>query len=97
MLLFMMNLRNDSYLRIGNELSYLRYKRIIRLENDCYGIGSQCYFANDLDQIDDELPRVAKGVYTSGENVQEQESAKKLLEYFGVREVGEDRATLKYS
>ena len=37
-----------------------------------------------------------KGVYTSGENVKEQESAKKLLEYFGVREVGEDN-NLKYS
>ncbi|MBU1399330.1 MAG: hypothetical protein KKH85_10655, partial [Proteobacteria bacterium] len=62
--------------------------RIIRISNGTYSVGSKCYFPSEGVEQDDLMPRVAKGVYTSG-NSEEQKKAKEFLEKIGVREVGE--------
>lgn len=62
---------------------------IVRLSNGCYSTGTKCYFPDDGVEHDDALPRVDKNVYSSGTSKAQQESAKKLLEEIGVREVGE--------
>ena len=76
----------------------LKLLRIVRLSNgsynnkdhkDGYRIGSKCYFPSDNTEHDKLLPRVAKGVYSSGKSKVQQEAARKLLEKIGVREVGE--------
>lgn len=63
--------------------------RIVRISDGTYSIGSKCYFPSSGVEHDDLMPRVAKGVYTSGENEDQQEKAKGFLEAVGVREVGE--------
>ncbi len=63
--------------------------RIIRCSDGEYRVGSECYFPSDGAEFDKLMPRVTKGVYSSGENKQEQEKAHKFLEDIGVREVGE--------
>ena len=76
----------------------LKLLRIVRLSNgsysnddydDGYRIGSKCYFPSDNTEHDKLLPRVAKGVYSSGKSKVQQEAARKLLEKIGVDEVGE--------
>lgn len=80
--------------------SYLRYVaterkdklsklRIIRCRDGEYRVGSECYFPSDGIEDDELMPRVAQGIYSSGNNKQEQEKARKFLEDIGVREVGE--------
>ncbi|MBK5964240.1 hypothetical protein CCR95_09110 [Thiocystis minor] len=70
-------------------LGRLKELRIIKLSNGDYSVGNQCFFP-DAEEVHDELlPRVAVEIYTSGNNKTEQETAKKLLEKIGVREVGE--------
>jgi hypothetical protein len=73
----------------NNALDCLKRLHIVRLSNGEYGKGSECYFPGNRIERDDALPRVAEGVYTSGENRAEQEEARKLLEEIGVREAGE--------
>jgi hypothetical protein len=73
----------------NNALDCLSRLHIVRLSNGEYGKGSDCYFPGNVTERDDALPRVAEGVYTSGENRAEQEEARKLLEEIGVREAGE--------
>ena len=63
--------------------------RIIRCSDDEYRVGSECYFPSDGIEYDELMPRVAKGIYSSGNNKQEQEKARKFLEDIRVREVGE--------
>jgi hypothetical protein len=70
-------------------LDCLKRLQIVRLSNGEYSKGSECYFPSNGIEHDDALPRVAAGVYTSGENGAEQEEARKLLEAVGVREAGE--------
>jgi hypothetical protein len=70
-------------------LDCLKRMHIVRLSNGMYSKGSECFFPGHGVEHDDALPRVAKGVYTSGENRAEQEEARKLLEEIGVREAGE--------
>ena len=62
---------------------------IIRLTNGSYSIGKNCFFPDGFSDYDEMMPRVAKGVYTSGENEKQQENARKFLEMVGVREPGE--------
>lgn len=62
---------------------------IIRLTNRSYSIGKDCFFPDQFSDYDEMMPRVAKGVYTSGENEKQQENAKKFLEMVGVRDAGE--------
>jgi len=62
---------------------------IVRISDGTYSIGSKCYFPADGVEHDDLMPRVAKGIYTSGKSEQQQKKAKEFLEAVGVREVGE--------
>lgn len=62
---------------------------IVRLSNGCYSTGTGCFFPSDGVEHDEVLPRVDKNVYSSGTSKAQQESAKKLLEEIGVRDVGE--------
>ena len=71
------------------ELARLNDLRIVRLSSGEYRVGSECYFPTEDIQEDLILPRVAKGTYTSGNSKIAQDSARKLLEAIGVREVGE--------
>ncbi len=70
-------------------LDCLKRLHIVRLSNGGYGKGSECYFPGSGIELDDAIPRVTEGVYSSGENKAEQEEARKLLEEIGVREAGE--------
>lgn len=70
-------------------LEKLKPLHIIRLSSGGYTMGSRCFFPTDEVEEDEVLPRVAKGVFTSGKQKIEQESAINLLEALGVRHVGE--------
>lgn len=59
---------------------------IIRCSDGKYRVGSECYFPRDDVEHDEQFPRVAKGVYSSGKNKREQEKAHKFLEEMGIRE-----------
>ncbi|MBF0230733.1 MAG: hypothetical protein HQK63_14290 [Desulfamplus sp.] len=63
--------------------------QIIRISNGTYSTGKNCFFPNDEVEDDPLMPRVAKRVYTSGKNENQQKKAKEFLEAVGVREVGE--------
>lgn len=76
-------------LELENEFYPIDDLIIIRLSNGSYSIGNNCYFSGNGVEHDDTLPRVAKGVYSSGKNKSQQERARKFLEEIGVREVGE--------
>jgi hypothetical protein len=67
----------------------LKNASIIRLSNGTYSKANDCYFPDETDEWDENLPRVDRKVFTSGKSKLEQESAKKLLEALGVRQVGE--------
>ena len=67
----------------------LKLFRIIRLSDGQYSVGSKCFFPGDGVEHDKVLLRADAGIYTSGKNKNQQESARKLLEEIGVRKVGE--------
>ena len=67
----------------------LNDRRMVRLSNGEYGVGSHCFFPSDGVEHDDVLPRVDAGVYSSGKSKPQQENARKFLVEVGVREVGE--------
>ncbi len=75
---------NDSY-----ELHKLKNLQIVRLSDGRYSTGKGCYFPTEDVDHDDLLPRVARGVYTSGSRKAQQEESRKLLVEIGVGEVGE--------
>lgn len=77
-------LSNDPYRK--KQLAELR---IIRISDGTYSIGSKCYFPSDGVERDDLMPRVSKGVYTSGKSEQQQKKAEEFLTAVGVRKVGE--------
>ena len=83
------------YALLYNELSptggcrRLNDRRMVRLSNGEYGVGSHCFFPSDDVEHDDVLPRVDAGVYSSGKSKPQQENARKFLVEVGVREVGE--------
>lgn len=69
-------------------LEKLKPLHIVRLSNGEYSQGSRCFFPTDEVEDDELLPRVARSVFSSGRKKIEQESARKLLEALGVRDVG---------
>lgn len=85
--------------RYASEYSKYRYidrkdslsnLRIVRLSDGAtYKKGKDCYFPSDDVEHDEKFPRVAKGVYSSGKNKDQQEEARKFLKDIGVSEVGE--------
>ena len=63
---------------------------IVRLSDGAtYKKGKDCKFPSDDVEHYERFSRVAKGVYSSGKNKDQQEEARKFLEEIGVREVGE--------
>ena len=74
--------------RRNQALTRLKNLQIVRLSDGSYSVGSKCYFPGSGGEYDEILPRVARGIYSSGKNKTEQEDARKLLEEIGVREVG---------
>ena len=62
---------------------------IIRCSDGILRVGGESYFPSDDVEHDENFPRVAKGVYSSGNNAQEQEKALRFLESIGVKEVNE--------
>jgi hypothetical protein len=72
-----------------DELDRVAELCLARISTGEYLVGADAYFpAGDITN-DPLLPRVALETYTSGTNKKEQDSARKLLEAIGVREVGE--------
>ena len=69
--------------------SKLSKLRIVRCGDGAYRVGGECYFPSDGVEHDAVFPRVVQGIYSSGNNEQEQEKARKFFEDIGVREVGE--------
>ena len=67
----------------------LRNLRIIRCSDKKYRIGMNCYFPSDGVERDESMPRVAKDLYSSGKDKDQQDKVRKFLEKIGVREVGE--------
>lgn len=77
----------DNMLRARiNSLSELK---IVRLANGTYEHGKNCFFPDESSEHDKLLPRVNRGVYSSGNNKAQQDKARLLLEKIGVRVVGE--------
>lgn len=81
----------DNFLSNAEETqkSTLSELRIVRCSDDIYRVGRECYFPDEDGERDKAMPRIAKGVYSSGGNKKEQENARKFLKAIGVREVGE--------
>jgi len=79
------------YKELSPDASIHRLKslNVVRLSDKSYSAGNKCYFPTVGVEHDKLLPRVARGVYSSGKSKTQQEEAKKLLEGIGVREVGE--------
>ena len=67
----------------------LKLVRIVRRSDDTYGTSRMSYFPSDGLDLDEELPRVDRGVYTSGKSKTQQQNARAFLQEIGVREVGE--------
>lgn len=86
---FLSNAPSYPYHEARNRKEKLAGLRIIRISDGTYSIGSKCYFPSDGVERDNLMPRVAKGVYTSGKSEQQQKKAKEFIEAVGVREVGE--------
>lgn len=78
-----------SELSPSGEVRRLTGRRIVRLSNGEYSVGSKCFFPSEEVEHDDALPRVDRAVYSSGKSKPQQERARKFLESIGVREVGE--------
>ena len=84
---FLSNTYRVLYRRYKDELSNLP---IVRLSDGAtYKKGKGCYFPSDDIEHDEKFPRVAKGVYSSGKNEDQQKKARKFLEEIDVSEVGE--------
>jgi len=86
---FLSNAPSSPYYEARNRKEKLAELRIVRISDGTYSIGSQCYFPSSGVENDDLLPRVAKGIYTSGKSEEQKNKAKNFLEKIGVREVGE--------
>lgn len=71
------------------QVTKLQSLQIVRLSDGNYHVGSRCYFPSVGVEVDEELPYVDAGVYTSGKSRTQQENARKFLEVIRVREVGE--------
>jgi hypothetical protein len=67
----------------------LKLLRIVRRSDASYGTAKTSYFPSDGVDRDELLPRVDRGVYTSGKSKTQQQNARAFLEEIEVREVGE--------
>ena len=68
----------------------LKRVKLVRRSDGGYGAGRECYWPTDGLEHDERFPRVAKGVYSSGQNKkQQQDDARMFLEQIGVHEVGD--------
>ena len=68
----------------------LKRVKLVRRSDGGYGAGRECYWPTDGLEHDERFPRVAKGVYFSGQNKkQQQDDARMFLEQIGVHEVGD--------
>ena len=63
--------------------------RIVLCSDGKYRSGDECYFPSDDVERDEDMPRVAKGTYSSGTNKAQKDKARRFLEDIGVRKVGE--------
>lgn len=63
--------------------------RIVRCSDKIYRKGRDCFFPSDGVEHDEAMPRVAKKLYSSGKDKDQQAKARKFLEKIEVREVGE--------
>jgi hypothetical protein len=63
--------------------------RIVRTSDGNYRTGSECYFPDAGVEHDTLMPRVVRGVYSSGKSEEQQKKAMDFLGKIGVREVGE--------
>lgn len=63
--------------------------RIVRCSDGAYRIGRECFFPSDDVEYDERFPRVAKGVYSSGRNEDQNQKARDFLEKIKVRQVDE--------
>jgi hypothetical protein len=86
---FLSSAPSSPYYEAQNRKEKLAGLRIVRMSDGTYSIGRKCYFPSDGVEHDDLMPRVAKGVYTSGKSEEQQKKAKDFLEKIGVREAGE--------
>lgn len=62
---------------------------LIRTSDGQHRISKDCFFPSEGMEHDEAMPRVARGVFTSGKSKQQQELARQFLVAVGVREVGE--------
>lgn len=85
----------ELYVLLGDfaSASYLWYNlpnlRIVRCSDGVYRIGRECFFPSDDVEYDELFPRVAKGVYSSGRNEDQNQKARDFLEKIEVRQVDE--------
>ena len=83
------------YVLLGDfaSASYRWYRlpnlRIVRCSDGVYRIGRECFFPSDDVEYDEFFPRVAKGVYSSGRNEDQNQKARDFLEKIAVRPVDE--------
>ena len=79
------------YSELASEGGAYQFKssQIVKLFSGEYGVGKKCFFPDEDDQDDSDLPRVNAEVYTSGRSKAQQHNARKFLEEIGVRVVGE--------
>jgi len=70
----------------------LKERRIVKLSNGNYCQGAKCYFPTEEVEHDEEMPRVDRAVYSSGDpekDEDDRDAARAFLEFIGVREVDE--------
>jgi len=77
----------DNMLRA--RVNLLSELKIVRLADGTYEHGKNCFFPDESSEHDKLLPRVNRGVFSSGSNKAQQDKARLLLEKIGVRVVGE--------
>ena len=80
--------KNLSY-RDSHKKEQIKTLPIIRLSNGSYSKGENCFFPDQDSDYNEMMPRVAKGVYSSGENDDQKKLAKEFLEFTKVRPAGE--------
>jgi hypothetical protein len=77
------------YIELEDHAYDLEDVAFIRTSDGKYFKGSNCYFPTEEVEKDDRFPRVAKGVFLSGKNKDQQKKARDFLAEVGVREVDE--------
>ena len=63
--------------------------QIVRCSDGEYRIGSECHFSDDNEMPEEGFNYVEKGVYSSGQNRNQQKKSRAFLEEIGVHEVDE--------